>query len=127
MLMLIDCSDPQVIAIGVDLAGGPWEWHQQKMPASNDLLRVVSDCLSAQPFAERNRLVGIGVLFGQGGFTAARRAAVVANTLALALKARAKALEERISPLSLAERLKAAPEAKYVLPRYSGAPRIGLV
>jgi|SRR3989344_1311136 len=67
----------------------------------------------------------LGVVMGEGRFTASRLSATTVNTLAYSLKIPVVALSKNFDHTAALKLAKSATVGKYVMPIYSGEARIG--
>ncbi len=123
MYLLFDNSSATEIVIFYSQAGTSVQERRFERSSAGSLLRALHDLLLDLGL-DKSVLQGVATLVGQGRFTATRVAVTVANTLAFALKIPVIAVLST-EGLAWVAALKKQLVGTYVLPEYSGPPRLG--
>jgi tRNA A37 threonylcarbamoyladenosine modification protein TsaB len=101
---------------------GSWNYYEQADERSGAYLRVLVGFLNTHHLQLAD-IEGCAVVVGKGRFTSTRVAVTLANILSFAKGIQVCALTE-IPPRLPPERLFTRAQSSYVLPVYSGEPRI---
>lgn len=100
------------------------KFAQRVYRQSNSILACLDKLLSSLGFKLKD-VKYLGVVGGEGRFTASRLAVTAVNTLAYSLKIPVVALPKNFDQTAAFKLAKSAAVGKYVVPTYSGEARIG--
>ncbi len=101
-----------------------WQKIVRELAPPQALLGIVEEVLRSHGQGQA-ALQGLAVVVGQGSFTATRVAVTVGNTLALAWGKPIVALLDSAMIYQVPELISQRACGQYILPIYSGEPRIG--
>jgi len=122
MYLLIDLSEQNIIHLGLFDKDTLVEKNYEGQ--NRELLEAIASFFKKQKF-KREKLGGIMVVVGAGGFTSTRIACVVANSFAFVLQIPLLAIQKGDNVQELIPKLLKQPKGQYISATYSGEPNIG--